>query len=568
MPEFRKMLGKASDKDKEIDNIISGIYQYAEDFDRMFDYKRDADSQEDDGTCEGNIDSELVTELELPVNGSEFSFDETTSFGINYDMQNNGVDLTSASAGVTEGADVKAIYGGKVKVHKNNCNTSTDSSCDPNGNYVEITHTVKATDKTFNIISIYTHLKDITVTDGKTVKKGKVIGHVGSTGDVTEPTLHFEIKKQSSDVYLNPTNLFIPCDNAELDENGELVGKTNEEKVWCYLTTTAKYTKGKAAATMGNLSVESAGTFAGWIVQGDTTDPEHKYSKDYTAKVDSKKISKHDFIHNGPNGGGYGLAQWTWYTRKESLYNYIKKDKEKSISDLESQLKFYLKEASGYNCKKWKKTTNGINSIREGTKNFMVCYENPADQSASAQNGRADVAVKIYNKNKNLKCASSRKIGSLTKSSTSGKVKSSDSREVKIEKYLNNLKNMADDDSIGYSKNSRNLNPNVDCSSFVYFGLYKAGLVPKMSWPFTTSTMGPVLEKAGFKKIKYATSKLKHGDIVVNVNNHTAVYLEGNKQIAAHTDYDGKNGDSTGKEVGISKYSVHSSGYDYIYRLK
>ena len=568
MPEFKPMLGKAKDRDKEIDHIISGIYQYAEDFDGMFDYNRHADAESTDNTCEGTIEPDLVEYLKIPVNGTEFNFDEETGFGISGGVKNNGVDLTADSSGITEGAEVKAIYGGKVTIHNNNCNTSTNPSCDPKGNYVEISHTVKATDNTYELISYYTHLKDISVANNKTVKKGDVIGHVGSTGDVTEPTLHFELKKQSG-VYLNPTNLFIPCDYPDYSETGELVGKTDQERVWCYLTNTLKYTKGKAAAAMGNISVESGGTFAGWIVQGDTNDSEHKFSKEYTAKVDSGKISKSDFVHRGPGGGGYGIVQWTYYTRKDKLYDYIKKDSSKSISDLEQQLKFFHKESKGYKCGTYEKTEDGLNSIRSGAINFMTCYEGPSDQSSTAKNHRADLAVSIYNKYKKTKCASSTKIGKITKTTTSTKVKSTDSRELKIEKYITALKEIADDDSVGYAANSgtRNMNPNVDCSSFVYYGLYNSGMISKMSWPFSTGTMGPILEKAGFKKMSYSEKKLKNGDILVN-SHHTAVYLEGHKQIAAHTDYDGKNGDSLGTEVNVSEYKNHRYGYESIYRLK
>ena len=41
--------------------------------------------------------------------------------------------------------------------------------------------------------------------------------------------------------------------------------------------------------------------------------------------------------------------------------------------------------------------------------------------------------------------------------------------------YVDQALKMADDKSIGYSQKHRRLNPDVDCSSFVFYALKKAG---------------------------------------------------------------------------------------------
>ncbi len=59
---------------------------------------------------------------------------------------------------------------------------------------------------------------------------------------------------------------------------------------------------------------------------------------EYTKKVDNKTYK--NFIKDK---AGYGLAQWTFWSRKEKLYNHAQKRK-KSIGDLEMQLSYLIDE--------------------------------------------------------------------------------------------------------------------------------------------------------------------------------------------------------------------------------
>lgn len=64
---------------------------------------------------------------------------------------------------------------------------------------------------------------------------------------------------------------------------------------------------------------------------------------EYTARVDSGAYA--NFVRDG---AGYGLAQWTYWSRKESLLNYAQAAG-KSIGDLEMQLDFLWEELNkGY----------------------------------------------------------------------------------------------------------------------------------------------------------------------------------------------------------------------------
>ena len=61
---------------------------------------------------------------------------------------------------------------------------------------------------------------------------------------------------------------------------------------------------------------------------------------EYTATVDNGTYQ--NFVKDS---AGYGIAQWTFWTRKQALLNYAK-SKNKSIGDLEMQFEFLYKELS------------------------------------------------------------------------------------------------------------------------------------------------------------------------------------------------------------------------------
>lgn len=95
-----------------------------------------------------------------------------------------------------------------------------------------------------------------------------------------------------------------------------LKGKNNEKKIWNFLTGKGLSAHG-AAGFMGNLYAESA---------LDSMNLQNTYEKSlgytdagYTAAVDTGKYT--NFVNDC---AGYGLAQWTYYTRKEALLKYAK----------------------------------------------------------------------------------------------------------------------------------------------------------------------------------------------------------------------------------------------------
>lgn len=146
------------------------------------------------------------------------------------------------------------------------------------------------------------------------------------------------------------------------------------------------------AGLMGNLQAES-GLHCD-RVQGDI--PYSSYSQEYTAKVNSGAISEYSFVHNGPNGGGYGLAQWTFYTRKQALYDMYKSGGYSSIGSVElacDYLWYELQNSYSGVLSVLKSAT----SIRQASDKVLHDFENPADQSESVEILRCELGTAIYN---------------------------------------------------------------------------------------------------------------------------------------------------------------------------
>ena len=80
--------------------------------------------------------------------------------------------------------------------------------------------------------------------------------------------------------------------------------------------------------------------------------------------------------------------------------------------------------------------------------------------------------------------------------------------------------------------------------------------------------MKDVFTSEGFEVItswdKESGTDLIPGDVLLNEINHTEMYFGNGQNIGAHTNRDGKPGDSSGTEVGLSKY--HNYPWDCVLR--
>lgn len=93
---------------------------------------------------------------------------------------------------------------------------------------------------------------------------------------------------------------------------------------------------------------------------------------------------------------GYGLAQWTFWSRKQALLDYAR-EKRKSIGDLQMQLDFMWKELNDMHPAVLI-VLKEAKSVREASDAVLLWYEKPADQSKAVQVKRAGYGQGYYEK--------------------------------------------------------------------------------------------------------------------------------------------------------------------------
>lgn len=110
----------------------------------------------------------------------------------------------------------------------------------------------------------------------------------------------------------------------------------------------------------------------------------------YTQAVDNGSYS--NFVKDS---AGYGLAQWTYWSRKQGLLKLCR-SRNKSIGDLNTQLDFLYQELSTSYSQLLKilKTTS---SVEEASNLIITQFERPADQSSTALQKRAAYSQQFFN---------------------------------------------------------------------------------------------------------------------------------------------------------------------------
>jgi murein DD-endopeptidase MepM/ murein hydrolase activator NlpD len=98
-----------------------------------------------------------------------------------------------ASGGQNDGINVSVPEGTPIKAAEDGVVAYAGSELKGYGNLVLVRHAN-------GFVTAYAHASELAVKKGETVKRGQVIGKAGSTGNVTGPQLHFEVRKGATPV--------------------------------------------------------------------------------------------------------------------------------------------------------------------------------------------------------------------------------------------------------------------------------------------------------------------------------------------------------------------------------
>ena len=162
--------------------------------------------------------------------------------------------------------------------------------------------------------------------------------------------------------------------------------KSDEKKLWDFLLAKIGNEYG-VAGLIGNLYAESA-------LRSNNLQQTYEKSLGYTDDTYTVAVDSGDYSNFVKDSAGYGLAQWTYWSRKQALLEYAK-SVGKSICDFDMQMEFLWKELStGY-----KSTLNALKaatSVADASTYVLIHYEAPADQGETVQAKRASYGEKYY----------------------------------------------------------------------------------------------------------------------------------------------------------------------------
>ena len=301
--------------------------------------------------------------------------------------------------GASRDTPVIATKDGTVSYTHTGCSEGNQTCGGSYGNHIIIDHDEE-------IQSLYAHLKTILVKEGDQVKQGQIIAYSGSTGRVTGPHLHFEIRLNGTRVdplgYVDPEN---PRPTSSINFAG-VSDSAGGKQVVCESLLASGLSKNAVVGILINMAHEGSfrtnnlencyeenqcckvyGKDYGFCVH-----PEIKgFGSDelYTKGVDSGSYAKDKFVNDR---AGYGLIQWTSAGRKQGLYEYAKSQK-KSIADLSVQLGYLLEETKGYAITY--KYITGNYSASDVALNFCLDFESPAHESTTCPN-RVNESLEEY----------------------------------------------------------------------------------------------------------------------------------------------------------------------------
>ena len=133
---------------------------------------------------------------------------------------------------------------------------------------------------------------------------------------------------------------------------------------------------------------------------------------------------------------------------------------------------------------------------------------------------------------------------------------------------------IANNPKVGYDQVHRWLNPDVDCSSLVILSFEHAGVPVREHGATFTGNMRKAFVECGFKSLVYYRGiELLRGDVLLNEQHHTALYIGNDSIVQASINEkgkatSGKGGDQTGKEVAVGTFYEYGKGWQFVLRYE
>lgn len=134
---------------------------------------------------------------------------------------------------------------------------------------------------------------------------------------------------------------------------------------------------------------------------------------------------------------------------------------------------------------------------------------------------------------------------------------------------------MANDPVHGYDQTHR-WGPDYDCSSFLSYVWQEIGVPVRDKGATYTGNMYPAFTAAGFRNVTGSINLktgagLQSGDVLLNVKNHTAMYIGSGRVVQASGNEKGgitggQTGDQTGREIATGNY--YNFPWDYVLRYE
>lgn len=162
----------------------------------------------------------------------------------------------------------------------------------------------------------------------------------------------------------------------------------NEQRVWNFLKAKGFNDYG-VAGLMGNLLAESG-------LRPNNMEDQYQNRLGYTDVSYTQAVDNGTYTNFVNDSVGYGLAQWTYWTRKQNLLDFAKQRKT-SIGDLETQLEFLVYELKQFYTNSVYKVLQNATSVLEASNAVLLNFERPANMSKQIQEARAIYGESFYN---------------------------------------------------------------------------------------------------------------------------------------------------------------------------